>query len=582
DCSLQDLSYSYDGFGNLASQAEGVTGASETYGYDDLQRLIWAERSDVPNLSQPRVDYGYDALGNFQSKSDYATGYSYGQNGAGPNAVTAVTKVPEAGGGTAAFTYDGNGNLKTGDGLDITYDAFNLPVDITRNGAETRFDYGPDHQRYRQIAGATTTTYVGKLYEKTNTEERAYLSGYAIKDSQGIHYTHRDRLGSPSLITDGSGNIEQRRGFGPFGKARDANWGETLAGQLLSAVSPRGFTDHEHLDSVALIHMNGRAYDYNLGRFLSVDPVIQFPENGQSLNPYSYLMNNPLLGIDPSGLKACDIGDLDKCGIKNGETVTITKHGHEVGEVSLSKNGQKTSVAGSLKGANAILAAGGTDARLSRNGRVLHSTPMPSSASSDRGDIESINTPAKRPSIDQTKDAFGTSAVGSSTSVADGNGPTFWGFVQEDGWDVVSRTLQVVGGTGQAALGASMCVSVVGCVGGAAIAIKGVDNVQAGFRGDDSFTRQALIAATGSRRAGSIIDAGLDLATSLAGTLRPIPKLGPLGNPRRSFFVRDPSFFEPAINQATDFSLFALGVESGATLVGSTILDPTNKPADDH
>ena len=47
--------------------------------------------------------------------------------------------------------------------------------------------------------------------------------------------------------------------------------------------------------------MNGRGYDYDLGRFLSVDPVIQSPGNSQSLNPYSYIMNNPLSGTDPTG-----------------------------------------------------------------------------------------------------------------------------------------------------------------------------------------------------------------------------------------------------------------------------------------
>jgi hypothetical protein len=42
-------------------------------------------------------------------------------------------------------------------------------------------------------------------------------------------------------------------------------------------------------------------YDYNLGRFLSVDPFIQFPENSQSVNAYSYILNNPLSGTDPTG-----------------------------------------------------------------------------------------------------------------------------------------------------------------------------------------------------------------------------------------------------------------------------------------
>lgn len=51
--------------------------------------------------------------------------------------------------------------------------------------------------------------------------------------------------------------------------------------------------------------MNGRVYDPTLGRFLSVDPVFQFPTNGQSLNPYSYVLNNPLSSTDPSGYSTC-------------------------------------------------------------------------------------------------------------------------------------------------------------------------------------------------------------------------------------------------------------------------------------
>ena len=50
--------------------------------------------------------------------------------------------------------------------------------------------------------------------------------------------------------------------------------------------------------------MNGRVYDYNVGRFLGVDPFLQFPENSQSANPYSYIMNNPMSGTDPTGYTA--------------------------------------------------------------------------------------------------------------------------------------------------------------------------------------------------------------------------------------------------------------------------------------
>nr|WP_256470542.1 RHS repeat-associated core domain-containing protein [Alkalimarinus coralli] len=63
----------------------------------------------------------------------------------------------------------------------------------------------------------------------------------------------------------------------------------------------RGFTDHEHMDEVGLIHMNGRVYDPVIGRFLSADPYVQAPYNSQSYNRYSYGWNNPLSVTDPAG-----------------------------------------------------------------------------------------------------------------------------------------------------------------------------------------------------------------------------------------------------------------------------------------
>jgi hypothetical protein len=54
--------------------------------------------------------------------------------------------------------------------------------------------------------------------------------------------------------------------------------------------------------------MNGRMYDYNNGRFLSVDPLIQDPTSTQAINPYSYLGNNPLSGTDPTGYAKCNAG----------------------------------------------------------------------------------------------------------------------------------------------------------------------------------------------------------------------------------------------------------------------------------
>ena len=47
--------------------------------------------------------------------------------------------------------------------------------------------------------------------------------------------------------------------------------------------------------------MNGRIQDPHLGRFISADPFVQFPESTQGLNRYAYAANNPLSFTDPSG-----------------------------------------------------------------------------------------------------------------------------------------------------------------------------------------------------------------------------------------------------------------------------------------
>ena len=49
------------------------------------------------------------------------------------------------------------------------------------------------------------------------------------------------------------------------------------------------------------VHMNGRVYDPDLGRFISADPTVQYPMNSQNYNRYYYVNNNPLSFTDPSG-----------------------------------------------------------------------------------------------------------------------------------------------------------------------------------------------------------------------------------------------------------------------------------------
>lgn len=53
------------------------------------------------------------------------------------------------------------------------------------------------------------------------------------------------------------------------------------------------------LDVFGLIHMKGRVYDPQIGRFLQADVLLD--AGIQGLNLYSYVLNDPLSLTDPSG-----------------------------------------------------------------------------------------------------------------------------------------------------------------------------------------------------------------------------------------------------------------------------------------
>ncbi|MGH2568484.1 MAG: RHS repeat domain-containing protein, partial [Bacteroidota bacterium] len=336
---VHELGYDYDGFANLY---QAVTTASngmqnfETFTYDNLHRLTKSSRA-YSSLSHANdvTDYTYSSVGNILSKNDYFSGALYGNaartagGNAGPNAIRHVTYI---GGGTTNYAYDDNGNMLSGDGRTISYNAFNIPTGITKAGVSSALSYGADLMRYKQVkaglsGGTQTTFYVDKLLEiekqGTRTTYRHYIDGVAILARQTIGsttqwtlgYNLKDRLGSVVTLADQDGNVLEHRSYGPFGRPRRGDFLDAGTIQSAIALDPhpawasdpltdRGFTDHEHLDEQAVIHMNGRLYDYNIGRFASVDPIIQSPSLSQSINPYSYIMNNPLAGTDPSGYAA--------------------------------------------------------------------------------------------------------------------------------------------------------------------------------------------------------------------------------------------------------------------------------------
>lgn len=303
---FQDLDYTFDAVGSLTQRQDALHALTEGFGYDNLHRLTSITGPDAKIVA-------YDLMGNITSKT-----------GVGTYAYHATKKHQVTTAGTNTYVYDDNGNMTSRNGSAITWYSYDLPNTISAAGSNSsQFFYAPDRSRWKQVASyagaGETTIYIGDLMEKTTigstTFWKHYIAGGTgvvaqyIRASTGTNVTNyllKDHLSSNSVVLNATGSPSPLQlSFDAFGARRDgADWnGAPPPGDMttISNTTRRGFTFHEHLDNLGLVHMNGRVYDPLLARFLSADPIVPAPQLTQSFNRYSYTLNNPLSYVDPSG-----------------------------------------------------------------------------------------------------------------------------------------------------------------------------------------------------------------------------------------------------------------------------------------
>jgi len=304
---IQDLSYKWNERLNLKSRTDALQlqNKTERFRYDELNRVTCAYFSSIENDFAPCASsYSYMANGNLWSKSDVGT-YSYD-----PKHPHAVTNVPGE-----TFVYDAVGNQIARPGLiSITYTPFDLPKTITQGAKTISFGYDGEQQRVRKTTPNAETLYFSDIFEQVTSsagvvERRFYVHSpeRAIAvitrggATPGAAYFHIDHLGSIETITTEDGTIAERRSYDAFGGRRNPEWGKP-SGTFTSRTT-RGFTGHEEDDEFGLVNMRGRIFDARLGRFTTTDPAIADIFDGQSLNRYAYVLNNPLAFLDPTGFE---------------------------------------------------------------------------------------------------------------------------------------------------------------------------------------------------------------------------------------------------------------------------------------
>ncbi len=334
-----DVSYSQDDAGNVLSITDNtVLGVDkQCFRHDYLRRLTqaWtvsgacADPADaaLSGATQYSHSFEYDLAGNRRKEiqraatgGDTTRTYEY----ASGHSLKSVTTNGPGGSRLDQYTYDLLGNTKTrnlaGATQNLDWDIENKVSKVSEGAKDTTFVYTAEGSRLLRRDPDGTTLYVGiqeiRLAKgaTTPTVTRYYSqSGQTIAMREGktkITWLASDHQGTSQIAVDQATlKVDKRRQL-PFGGARG------------NAAFPgeRGFVGGTNDSSTGLVNIGARQYDPALGRFLSVDPVMD-QSDPQQWNAYAYSNNSPISFSDPSGLWC------DGCG-KNSYDGWPTDHGY--------------------------------------------------------------------------------------------------------------------------------------------------------------------------------------------------------------------------------------------------------------
>ncbi len=285
---LQNLSYTLNDAGMATAVTSPFGTEGWTYAYDEMNRLISSTNTGAPANNQT---WTYDSLGRIQTNSRIGN-YTYGSSR--PHAVTAA--------GSNTYTaYDANGNLQTGGGRTLSWNADNLITQVVMGGNTTTFNYGPDGDRIKKTAGAVVAKYpFGDDYEINGTTVTKYFNaGFGViakKVGTTKYWLHTDRLGSINATTTSAGVQVLRRSYRSYGE---------LLGQTGTHTEKLGYIGQRTDSETGLTYLHARYYDPMLGVFLSPDPA------GADRNTYRYARGNPANFSDPTGLDCTYSGPIN-------------------------------------------------------------------------------------------------------------------------------------------------------------------------------------------------------------------------------------------------------------------------------
>ncbi|MEY7971696.1 RHS repeat domain-containing protein [Saccharomonospora xinjiangensis] len=318
-----DARYSYDLAGNVTSIADvPLDGLSDVqcFRYDHLRRLVeaWTPTGDctldpaVEALGGPAPywdSFTYDEVGNRLSQvehtSDGDTVHEYAYPDGGHVLDSVTSQFPSGSTTLEQFDYDEAGNTVRRMSVEgeqtLEWDAEGNLVKSTKDEVVTEFLYDADGQRLlrRDPDGATLYLEGQELRWDRESGETTTTRYYSFGDSTvamrteaGVMWLLGDHQGTSRFAVDAQSMQVTRRWQLPFGGRR---------GPEVEFPGEKGFVGGTIDDSAGFVTLGARQYDPDLGRFLSVDPLMDVTDP-QQVHGYSYSNNNPITYSDPSGL----------------------------------------------------------------------------------------------------------------------------------------------------------------------------------------------------------------------------------------------------------------------------------------